>query len=233
MGSLVSQVRPALEAPSRPPPPLRPGLPWPNWFLHCLRTGDSRPELSGDIERRPGSSAMVGGQAGRDEGPRGGRVAAAHCWCWAVSVSGGSAGLASSKNRGRVRLKSSSRVRGRAWGYRVLFCSAAWLHLELKLIGVADSTPTDAQAQAGTRCSRPCNEGRTEGLQRCRMIGSHDPAPRAPPVIVSAAHIRRPVRGSTAPRAGTVPACVAVFTGSPSRASIKDLVLTGSSRWGA
>lgn len=145
------------------PPPLRPGLPWPNWFLHCLGTGDSRPELSGDIERRPGSSAMVGGQIGRDEGPRGGRVAAAHCWCWAASVSGGGAGLASSKNRGRVRLKSSSRVRGRAWGYRVLFCSAAWLHLELKLIGVVDSTPTDAQAQAGTRCSRPCNEGEQKG----------------------------------------------------------------------
>jgi hypothetical protein len=33
--------------------------PVPSWFLHCRGAGESRPELSGETERRPGSSAMT------------------------------------------------------------------------------------------------------------------------------------------------------------------------------
>lgn len=33
-------------------------LPTPSWFLHCLSTGEFLPELSGDADRGPGSSAM-------------------------------------------------------------------------------------------------------------------------------------------------------------------------------
>lgn len=34
-------------------------IPAPSWFLHWRGTGESRPELSGETERRPGSSAMA------------------------------------------------------------------------------------------------------------------------------------------------------------------------------
>lgn len=114
------------------PPPLRPGLPWPNWFLHCLGTGDSRPELSGDIERRPGSSAMVGGQTGRDEGPRGGRVAAAHCWCWAASVSGGGrrVGVVKESGSGQVEVVVTGARQGVGLPCSVLQCGVAASRIE-------------------------------------------------------------------------------------------------------
>lgn len=46
------------------------GAPPPSWFLHCRGIGESRPELSGDIDRRPepASSAMVQGVFGSTMG---------------------------------------------------------------------------------------------------------------------------------------------------------------------
>lgn len=59
-------------------------IPVPSWFLHWRGTGESRPSLSGEAERRPGSSAMA-----KQELSRYVAVVLVHCRCGFRASGGG------------------------------------------------------------------------------------------------------------------------------------------------